>query len=310
MLHAMEHTNAPASTLSHATYGNSRFFLLNEATRLAADTREQCRAAAQRTSMPLVFSHSTALNLMGISLPHRYLRAGMLHACVPCNNAKRHLRGVTFHSWSSTNSIVLDAFVSCVTPVQAWFQIAAVCSLEHLVIVGDRLTCMNEQMRMATLEEIREQLDASSDFHGIRNCRVAATLIREGTDSPQETLVRLVLVAFGLPNPVTNHGIDVPSLGRRCSVDMSYVEYKVCIEYDGQYHHDSFEQWQRDQDKREALRALGWDVIVTTRLSISDHAHRLMFAKRVSESLTQRGWKHTAKPHPATSIRRKLMGLN
>ena len=276
--------------------------MLDEAERLASSTREACRVIALRTRVPLVFSHRTALNLMGIRVPGQDSASDFVHVCVPHKNRKRHLVHVVFHAWSNVHSQVIDSLVTCTMPIDAWCQVAADMSINELVVLGDRLTCAHEDMRVTTLEDLCDHIDTCPSFHGIRKCRTALGLIREGTDSSKESEGRLVLVDFGLPNPVVNHPIRTPGLSRPHKVDMAYPEQQVCIEFDGLHHYHNSQQWQYDQDKRETLRAIGWDVIVITNLTLSDQAHRLAFARRVSESLARRGLRgHQSLPSTITS---------
>lgn len=94
--------------------------------------------------------------------------------------------------------------------------------------------------------------------------RSVAEWIRAGSESVQETKVRLMLVLAGLPEPQTQvevrdrHGRFVARL------DLYFPEFKVAVEYDGE-HHAPAEQRHADVERREALAALGITCIVVNR---------------------------------------------
>ena len=69
----------------------------------------------------------------------------------------------------------------------------------------------------------------------------------------------MCLIDGGLPRPHAQ--VEVFSPGGRfvARVDLAYVEERLAVEYDGAWHWDQ----RRDDDRRrDALRALGWEVLV------------------------------------------------
>jgi hypothetical protein len=103
---------------------------------------------------------------------------------------------------------------------------------------------------------------------GIRNVtRVDQTLamLEEASESPMETRVRHLLVSAGLPRPTAQHVVRDASGKFLARLDLAYVGIKLAIEYDGAHH---WEQRREDDRRRDAIRALGWTVIV---VSASDY---------------------------------------
>ncbi len=78
-------------------------------------------------------------------------------------------------------------------------------------------------------------------------------------ESPMETRQRLVLVFAGLPRPVSQLNV-YDAAGRFVArLDLAYEAEKVAVEYDGAHH---WTERRHDDRRRDALRALGWTVLV------------------------------------------------
>ncbi len=84
--------------------------------------------------------------------------------------------------------------------------------------------------------------DRHPGSRGIRRLRAALELADGGAESPQETRVRLLLVAAGLPKPET----QIEFLQLRIRVDMGWREWQVAVEYDGIQHWEN--RYQRSWD--------------------------------------------------------------
>lgn len=82
--------------------------------------------------------------------------------------------------------------------------------------------------------------------------------MREGTDSSQETRLRLLLEDNGYTNPHVNYKISDAISGRWVLADIAFPRQKVAIEYDGRYHDT---QIRKDRHRERFLNQLGWAVI-------------------------------------------------
>lgn len=74
-------------------------------------------------------------------------------------------------------------------------------------------------------------------------------------------------------------------------LDTSWPEFKVVLEYDGR-DHALEDRRGRDLDRREALRRLGWEVIVVTARQV--YRRPQWVVARVREALLARGWRPDA----------------
>jgi very-short-patch-repair endonuclease len=98
--------------------------------------------------------------------------------------------------------------------------------------------------------------------HGIRRAREAVALADPRAESIPESELRVLLVRAGFsPVPqvvVYQNGVF---LGR---LDLAFAEFKLAVEYDGEWHKDS-SQAKRDARRRAAFRAAGWTFIIVTK---------------------------------------------
>jgi len=190
--------------------------------RLRTRTIEQCLEAQRRTGRRLVFALDTALSLQGIELP-RYRRGGLLadtlHAVIESNGVRTILQGICFVLWSGpqTHMPIHHGRLRCTDSVTAWAMHANRLEDEELVVLGDSMMRRDGHMKKATLEEFRIYVDSLSDLsnysgsdrlravRGVSKMRRALRLMRENTDSSQETRSRIVLLRYGLPCPEMNY---------------------------------------------------------------------------------------------------------
>jgi hypothetical protein len=96
---------------------------------------------------------------------------------------------------------------------------------------------------------------------GIRWLHPALKLVDGGAESPQESRVRLLLVAAGLPPPETQIEFTDEFGMARIRIDMGWREWRVAVEYDGVQHWSDRYQRSWDIDRIAMLEAMGWAVV-------------------------------------------------
>lgn len=96
---------------------------------------------------------------------------------------------------------------------------------------------------------------------GVRQLRSVLALVNGGAESPQESRVRLLLVAAGLPQPETQIEFSDEFGVARIRVDMGWREWRVAVEYDGAQHWSDRRQRSWDIDRIAILEAMGWAVV-------------------------------------------------
>ncbi|MEV8039543.1 hypothetical protein [Arthrobacter sp. NPDC080082] len=201
------------------------------------------------------------------------------------------------------DKIVTGAHIRCTSPLRTWFDLAGSLSLDDLVIAGDFL--LRRRNPLSTLQAVDAYLQTRAGKAGYRKATRARALMRQGTDSPKETELRLLLLSYGLPEP----GINVPMLdetgGWIQDPDMSYEREKVAVQYDGG-HHAGPRQCRSDIFRDERARDAGWRVVVLTQWDLTPFAPGLepTAVTRVRAALLDRGWT----PHPPRSRARPGRG--
>lgn len=139
------------------------------------------------------------------------------------------------------------------TAERTWVDCSAVVGEQHLLAMGDWALGAG----VLDLEQVNRIISCASGRRGVRRARSVHPLIRTGVESPQESRLRWVLIAAGLPEPEINPTIVIR--GRRVArLDLAYRETRLAIEYDGDWHAETVEY---DRQRLDTLRSAGWTVL-------------------------------------------------
>jgi hypothetical protein len=224
-------------------------------------------------------SHHTAAELWGAAPP----ADGATHVTLPTACGRLVRQGVSSHYRSDSAQTTLRKGLPISTPEQTFLDLAAIgVGLVALVVVADGLIKAGHTSS--------ELLIAAAGQGSGRRCRLArraASLAREGVDSPQETRLRLLVVLAGLPEPRVNLIIRGPDGSWRRRYDMAYDYVRLILEYDGRQHAEDTRQWRTDIFRREELDQIRWRLVIVT----SDGIHRepLRTLERVRDALPDCG---------------------
>lgn len=116
--------------------------------------------------------------------------------------------------------------------------------------------------------------------------RAALALAREDVRSPGESLMRMLVLAAGLPEPDPNLPVTDPVTGQRRLLDHAWQDAGFALEYDGDGHRTTKEQWREDEARRDELAALGWTL---ARANGGDALRPLRILRRLARALRERG---------------------
>lgn len=251
------------------------------------DMASWCRAYEPLLRPGEAFSHATAAALFRLPMPDH---DDAVHVLARPGSTRARGRGVVGHAASDSAPVVLHHGLPVVAPAHVWCQLANELSVYDLVAVGDAIVTRPRrgEVRTAALAAFDELLDAAARWGARRGSRtIAAALprIRSGAESPKETHLRLTLVDAGLPEPVPNPPVRLPS-GRVVHPDLAYLEQRIALEYLGDTHRTNRRQWQEDVRRRRDLAAAGWQVIEVTAEDLD--ANRAAFIAGVREVLASR----------------------
>ncbi|WP_192580518.1 hypothetical protein [Micromonospora sp. ALFpr18c] len=123
--------------------------------------------------------------------------------------------------------------------------------------------------------------------HGGRRARWVFDLAEPGAQCPPESHLRVRLVLGGLPRPIVRHPVRLPN-GVVLHPDLAWREYRVAVEYDGQWHADA-DQVHRDRRRLNLLLGAGWLVLHVTSRRL--HSEFPALLGEVRAALVARGWR-------------------
>jgi hypothetical protein len=141
------------------------------------------------------------------------------------------------------------------TPLRTAFDCARWLNGVERVVVVDALA----HLGLVTIEEIRAYIAGKHRLRNLRRAEGVLDLADPLAESPMETRIRVLLIEWGLPRPVSQLNVYDQFgefIGR---LDLAFPDAFVAVEYDGAQH---WEQRQADERRRSRLRQQGWIVLV------------------------------------------------
>lgn len=242
--------------------------------------------------MPLLradafFSHSSAALILGLPLPEALARDALVHVSVPEPGSRPQRAGVVGHEVRVEDGDIQNWHGLPVTsPVRTFVHLSTQLTLPHLVAVGDYLVA--HPTPYANPAELQK---AARDHRGRRGARVlgrAVDLVRVGAESPMESILRVLLVEHGLPEPELNASLFEAGGRFLARVDLLYRDQRLVIEFEGDQHRTDRRQFVRDLDRIDDLIRDDWRVLrfssrhvfLTPRSTVA----------RVEDALRERGW--------------------
>jgi len=176
---------------------------------------------------------------------------------------------------------------------RTWLDCARRMTVDEIAVVADHLLRLprpefeGKNKPHATREELADMPDRHKGTPGIRKARLALEQARVGSDSAPETRLRLALDRAGLPAP----GLNVPtelSSGVVRQPDLSYPEYRVGVEYEGDGHSEPA-QIVRDIAREEDYARAGWRLVRISKLHLRNDARAAVV--KVRSALIDNGWR-------------------
>ncbi|MFC5930466.1 hypothetical protein D6T64_18855 [Cryobacterium melibiosiphilum] len=232
------------------------------------------------------FSHQTAAQLLGIPLPARRELALPLHVSVVDPARAPDARDIVGHRLTiEPAEIILWRGLPITGPARTWMDLAAVLDLADLVAAGDYL--LSRRHPLTTLTALTDALAHYPGRRGLVTARRALPLLRDGAESRRESLLRVVIVEAGLPEPECNatiydaHGLFL------ARGDLVYREYRSLLEYQGDYHRTDRGQWRRDIRRLGTLEDNDW---LMQQFTDDDLAAPVELVNRIERRLRARGW--------------------
>ena len=241
----------------------------------------RCRAVDLVSRDDAVLWGPTAAQLLGLPLPFR-LEDLEVHVMVPEGMPRPRRRGVRTRQADIIETEIVSAHGLRVTSgARTFTDLAAFLSLPDLVAVGDeamrRCHVTSEQFTRALMRRLR--------YPGKVKARDALPLLDAGSESPQESRLRVHIILDGLPRPEVNGIITDDAGGFLARCDLVYRQWRIVIEYDGAVH-DAPARRRADATRRTLLREHGWYVV---EIVDEDLRHPQRAADKVRRALRARG---------------------
>ena len=240
-------------------------------------------------------SHLTAAELLNLPRRRRKGVSEMYDVIRPEGAAHLNRPHVIVHRMKLYDDEVTVLYgIPVTTPERTWLDMAEMLTVDELVAMGDscvrvpRPELEGRDQPLCALADLQRMIDRHKGKRGLRKAKEAIRLIRVGSDSPQETQLRLAIVRSGLPEPALNVPISSDDGRRHHEPDLSYEKYRVGIEYEGEHHGDEL-QIERDIARSERYSALGWtEVRISKRHMLNDGKAAVA---KVRSALVQAGWR-------------------
>lgn len=124
------------------------------------------------------------------------------------------------------------------------------------------LAALDAALRSGTCDrgELERAARMQARRRGIVRVRELIVLARPEAESPMESVVRLMIIDAGIPDPTLQLEIVDPT-GKLWRVDFAWPDAMIALEYDGFEAHSTPAQIEHDRLKHAALTAMGWEVI-------------------------------------------------
>ena len=242
------------------------------------DDTTRLRAALLSHPEGAVASHFSAARLYRLPVPDHPFE----HVTVFRTDDRRRRHGVKSHVTKRLKRVRHVRGIPVLDPVTVFIQLAGQLSLVDLVVLGDALV----RELGITPRKLVALCRRSGDYYAKR-AAVAAAYVRAGVDSPMESILRMLIVLAGLPEPRTDVRVyDEDGVLRR-RFDLYYVDGRVIVEYDGRQHARDSSQWLRDLERREEFDDQGYRILVVTSEGIYRAPERTL--QRLRRVLVARG---------------------
>jgi very-short-patch-repair endonuclease len=159
------------------------------------------------------------------------------------------------------------------TPLRTAFDCARWLRLSEAVVVADAFAAAG----LISRDDFAAYVRSHRALRGVRQADVVAKLIEPLSESPMESRLRVLLITSGFQSPVAQYVVTDRAgkfIGR---ADLAFPRQRLIVEYDGSLH---WEQRRDDDRRRDAMRELGWTVLVASRADYYEHADEFIATVR------------------------------
>lgn len=168
----------------------------------------------------------------------------------------------------------------------------------YYTVPDPRMRRMQQRLPLTSVERIEAHLAEMGDFPGLRSLRKALKYAADGSASPRETAVFLLLSlprvygGYGLKRPAMNTEVRLSARAAKAfgspsyCADLLWPDDRIIVEYDGIDGHTGRERIARDAARRDALVGEGYAVFVITHDQLVD---RVVFGEIAASIARKQG---------------------
>ncbi|MGN6744444.1 MAG: hypothetical protein ACTHJL_14295, partial [Amnibacterium sp.] len=178
---------------------------------------------------------------------------------------------------------------------ETWCELAEVLTVQELVVIADTFVGPECPDPRRVLDALRAAVEAKGRRHR-DTLREALGRIRVGVRSPRESMLRLLLVDAGLPEPEVNVRLYARDGSFLAEGDLVYVVARLVLEYEGDHHRTDRKVFRSDIRRRERYEDEDWSVLRVTADDMDIEANRKELVLRVRTRLGLAGATSSGSP--------------
>jgi hypothetical protein len=252
----------------------------------------RCRAYEPLMARGQYFSHTTAAVLFGMPLATIITDGAPLHVSVLGAATRPRTKGIVGHGLSAGDvHTTLHLGFAVVAAEDTWCHLAAMLTPDDLVAVGDYLisgerTPSGREPPLSTQTQLADAAARHRGRRGTRALQWALPRLRRPVDSRPETLLRLLLIDAGYPEPLINDATVVDGGTQILHPDLKWPQWRIVLEYEGDGHRTSAKQFRADIRRKDKFEAAGWHVVRVTADDL--FVDRAAFLERIARTVALR----------------------
>ena len=209
----------------------------------------------------------------------------VIHARIPQGAGSAAVRGAAVHRWEPGPRTTRERLVLS-SPAEVLRELATILPPWDLVAAADAVVAGATECPPTERAELTDHLARMHGRRGIARLAAALPAVRDRSWSPGESIMRLLVVGAEFPEPELNLPVRERRSGRTRYLDLAWPQVGCVLEYDGDGHRRTKDQWREDERRRDELAALGWTIV---RANAADLWRPRRILLRLADELGSRG---------------------
>ncbi|MGY1702839.1 DUF559 domain-containing protein [Geodermatophilus sp. SYSU D00766] len=223
---------------------------------LSGEVRSRLAAVLLTAPPGAVASHTTAAVLWDVEVPLQDRSDRRVDVTVPMSSRSGSRRDRRVHRTPlPAADVTRRGAMPVTTPERTWRDLAGVLQPPALLAVTDQFLD-----RWVSRADLERQLARRPTGRGSARARAVLPVADPRAESPMESVLRWLVHAAGLPDPVLQHVVR-DGAGRQLGrADLAWPDRRVIVEFDGDVHRDR-DVFVGDVRRQNRLVAAGWTVL-------------------------------------------------